>query len=202
MKVSRQNPRRVAGTEGPHVSRSLPVWLVLPVLLGVLLLAGCLSVAPGAGEAAPVPRGEGEEWKTFPLKDVRTGEVISVDAFAGKTVVIHTFTVACPICTLQQREISAVKGALGDGIVVVGLDIDPAEEPAVLADHARRNGFHGYYAIAPPRVTRSLVDRFGPAVVAPATAPVILVCPSGEATILENGIKSAARLSDAIRTVC
>lgn len=202
MKVFRHDPPRITDMGSSLVSWSHPAWVVLLVLLGVSLLAGCLSVAPGAVEETPLPRGPSEEWKTFPLKDVRTGEVISVEAFAGKTVVIHTFTVACPICTLQQREISAVKSALGDGIVVVGLDIDPGEDPGVLADHARSNGFYGYYAIAPPRVTQSLVDRFGPAVIMPATAPVILVCPSGDATMLENGIKSSGRLIDAIRTVC
>ena len=164
----------------------------------MLFLAGCIGTAPyQAGEV-----GSGDAWKTMQLRDMQTAEAFSVASFSGTPVILYTFTISCPICTLQQKEISAIKRELGDSIAVIGLDIDPKEEAAALKDHIRRNGFSGYYAISPPGMTQSLVDRCGPRVVTPASAPVMVICPGGDARLLETGIKTSAQLSSLIRAVC
>jgi len=51
-------------------------------------------------------------------------------------------------------------------------------------------------------MTQSLVDRCGPLVVTPASAPVMVICPEGNAMLLETRTKTSAQLSSLIRAVC
>jgi len=171
--------------------------LLVLAACSMLLLAGCTGTArPPANPAAD------DAWRDVALTDVTTGETFSLSSFAGKPVILFTFTVSCPICTQQQKEISALERSANGSIAVVGLDIDPNEEPGVLQGHIKKNGFSGHYAISPPGMTRALVDRFGPAVVTPSSAPVMVVCPGGNAHILEAGIKPSSRLSSSLGSVC
>jgi len=164
----------------------------------MLFLAGCMGTAPHvSGEV-----GSGDAWKTMELRDVQTGEAFSVTSLSGTPVILYTFTISCPICTLQQKEISAIKRELGDSIAVIGLDIDPREDEKALMNHIMRNGFSGYYVISPPGMTQSLMDRFGPLVVTPASAPVMVICPSGNARLLDTGIKTSSQISASLKAVC
>lgn len=175
--------------------------------LALLFLTGtCMLLVAGCTESAPAPalagNNPGEAWRTVELQDVRTGERFSIASISGTPVILYTFTVSCPICTRQQKEITALKNALGDGVVVIGLDIDPREEEKTLVSHIQANGFAGYYALSPDEMTASLVDRFGPVVVTPASAPVMVVCPGGNARLLDTGIKSASSLASSLAAVC
>jgi len=165
----------------------------------MLLVAGCTDSTPAPALTGNNPR---EAWKTIELRDVQTGQRFSVASFSGTPVIVYAFTVSCPICTRQQKEITALKNALGDGVVVIGLDIDPREEEKTLVSHIQANGFAGYYALSPDEMTASLVDRFGPVVVTPASAPVMVVCPGGNARLLDTGIKSASSLASSLGSVC
>ncbi|HNS82830.1 MAG TPA: TlpA disulfide reductase family protein [Methanolinea sp.] len=178
-----------------------------PVLppAGLVLATCCIIFSAGCmGTTGPVNGGTmtGETWRTIELRDVQTGETFSVASLSGKPVILYTFTVSCPICTLQQKEISAFKKEHGEDVAVIGIDIDPKEEEAVLKSHIEKNGFLGYYTLSPPGMAGSLTERFGPVVVTPASAPVILVCPGGDARLLGTGIKTSAQLSSLIRAVC
>lgn len=172
-------------------------WLLVLLLTGALF-SGCLS---SQAQVSPGPL-TGDEWKTVLLRDVNTGKVFSVDSIANTPVILFTFTVACPICTRQQQEITRLMGEWGDTITVVGVDIDPNEDERILMDHVRRNGFLGYYVLSTPEMTQSLLDRFGPRVVTPASAPVIVICPGGKSRLLDPGIKSAAFLSASLGETC
>jgi cytochrome oxidase Cu insertion factor (SCO1/SenC/PrrC family) len=163
----------------------------------MLLFAGCTGTARPPQNPAPV-----DAWRDVALTDVTTGETFSLSSFSGRPVVLFTFTVSCPICTQQQKEISALERNSNGSIAVVGLDIDPNEEPGILQSHIQKNGFSGHYAISPPEMTRALVDRFGPAVVTPSSAPVMVICPNGNADILDAGIKPSSLLSSSISAVC
>jgi len=177
---------------------------VLP-LAGLVLAACCIIFSAGCmGTTGPVNGGTmtGETWRTIELRDVQTGETFSVASLSGKPVILYTFTVSCPICTLQQKEISAFKKEHGEDVAVIGIDIDPKEEEAALKNHIEKNGFLGYYTLSPPGMTGSLAERFSPVVVTPASAPVIMVCPGGDARLLGTGIKTSAQLSSLIRAVC
>lgn len=173
-----------------------------PLFLGIAAI--CMLLAAGCTDTAPALSGTlGEDaWKTIDLQDVQTGERFSVGSFPGTPVILYTFTVSCPICTRQQQEMTALKRSLGDGVVLIGIDIDPMEEAETLVAHIRANGFAGYYVLSPDEMTASLVDRFGPVVVTPASAPVMVVCPSGDARLLDTGIKSASSLASSLKAVC
>jgi len=178
-------------------SRNAYLILTILVACSMLLLAGCTSPA-----RIPVSREPDEAWMTMELFDVQTKERFSLASLPEKPVILYTFTVSCPVCTLQQREIAALVTGTNGSVVSVGLDIDPNEEPDILKDHIRKNGFPGYYAISPPEMTRALVDRFGPGVVTPASAPVMVICPGGDAEILSPGIKSSLFLASSLERVC
>jgi len=165
----------------------------------MLFAAGCTENAPALALAENNP---GEAWKTVGLQDVRTGERFSIGSLSGTPVILYTFTVSCPICTRQQQEMTALKKSLGDDVVLIGIDIDPREEKATLISHIQKNGFAGYYALSPDEMTASLVDRFGPVVVTPASAPVMVVCQNGDARLLDTGIKSASSLASSLKAVC
>ena len=85
---------------------------------------------------------------------------------------------------------------------MIGLDIDPYGDERSLRDYTRRYGYYGLYAHSPPEMTGALVDQFGPLVLSPAQAPLILVCPDGTARILSPGVKSAEDLRKVLTEGC
>lgn len=172
--------------------------------LFLVLAAICMLLVAGCTDTAPALSGNirDDAWKTIELEDVQTGERFSVGSFAGTPVILYTFTVSCPICTRQQQEMTALKKSLGDDVVLIGIDIDPNEEKATLISHIEKNGFAGYYALSPDEMTASLVDRFGPVVVTPASAPVMVICQNGDAHLLDTGIKSTSSLASSLKAVC
>lgn len=179
-----------------------------PAILIIVLAAAVLVVAAifASGCTAPVEpapsASTGEAWRTIPFKDVRTGETLTIDGFSGRPVILYAFTVSCPICTRQQKEITALKSALGDQVEVIGLDIDPGEDSETLKAHIAQNEFKGYYSLSPIEMTQSLLDEFGPVVITPASAPVIAICPDGTARILDTGIKPLDTLRAAVTSEC
>lgn len=182
-------------------NRPVPVFHAVLAILAccTAILAGCTGTVPATSSEAGNPE---EEWRFAELQDITTGETFSVNSFSGMPVILYTFTVTCPICTRQQMEITALKKALGDGVVIIGLDIDPKEEAATLENHIRSHGFLGYYAIPPREMLPSLVDRFGTVVATPAYAPVIVICPGGDARLLDQGIKTSSALASTLQAVC
>ncbi|PSQ43329.1 hypothetical protein BRD17_06475 [Halobacteriales archaeon SW_7_68_16] len=157
-------------------------------------LAGCLGLGGGGdgGETDP-----GATWLTTPMTDVLTDETFTIGSF-DRPVVLETFAVWCSICTDQQREVWEFHGAVGDDAVSVSLNVDPNEDARRVRDHAAGHGFDWRYAVAPPSVTRSLVNRFGQGVTNAPSAPVVRLCPGGSARKLRDGVKPADELRTAI----
>ncbi|HUU74812.1 MAG TPA: hypothetical protein VMW63_01850, partial [Methanoregulaceae archaeon] len=87
-------------------------------------------------------------------------------------------------------------------IIPVGLDIEPNADEESLGTYLQRNGLSGYYALSPPYMTRSLVNSFGMEIISPATAPVVMVCPQGEAKKLRAGLKPATEVLEALQQEC
>ena len=162
---------------------------IVPVLMALLILAGCTD---NSGN------GTDEFWRTTELTDVRTGEVFSVSTYPDRPVLIQTFTITCPVCMMQQEEITRLEREGTVPFVLIALDVDPNGDDESLLRYTERKGYTGWYARSPPGMTRSLVDQFGMAVLSPAQAPLILVCPDGPAGLLPPGIKSAADLSEVL----
>ncbi|MDD1719871.1 MAG: redoxin family protein [Methanoregulaceae archaeon] len=183
------------------------------LLIGLFVLAALIVVVyvvigpPGgsacqpstAGISAPVQNQAQESvrpapWGKVPLVDVMSGESFTISDFYGRKVVVLTFTVSCPVCTAQQREIIALNRSSGGDFVFIALDIDPNEESGTVRDHIRENNFTGRYAIAPISLTSALIREYGIGAATPAAAPTLIICPGGENQMYEGGLKSAARL--------
>ncbi|MCU4750425.1 TlpA family protein disulfide reductase [Halobacteria archaeon AArc-curdl1] len=143
----------------------------------------------------------GSVWETTELEDVLTGESFTVADF-DRPVFLETFAVWCSTCRQQQYESATLHERTGDEIVTVGLNVDPNEDAEAVREHANEHGFDWYFSVAPPEVTRSLVDEFGESMANPPSAPIVLRCPDGTARRLEDGVKSADTLEAALEEGC
>jgi len=138
-------------------------------------------------------------WFNSELKDVITQETFTISQF-DKPVLVESFAVWCPTCTKQQREIKKYHDSVGDEVISVSLDVDESEDEAYVLQHTQDNGFDWYYIISPIEATVSLIDDFGPSIVNAPSAPMILICPGGQARKLQSGVKDVSDLKEAVAT--
>jgi thiol-disulfide isomerase/thioredoxin len=178
-RLTREHPLHTAG-------------IILALLILIICSAGCTGT-----DGSPAQESS-DTWKTFELTDVRTGTVFSLSSFDDHPVLIQTFTITCPVCMRQQEEITRLHDSGTVPFVMVGLDIDPNGNSGSLRSYTDRQGYYGLYARSPPEMTRLLADRFGIPVLSPAQAPLILICPDGNATLLPSGIKTTDDLEKAL----
>jgi thiol-disulfide isomerase/thioredoxin len=138
--------------------------------------------------------GNGSEasWRSMELTPVRGGDPFTVDGF-DRPVVLETFAVWCPSCEKQQRKLRD----LDDSVVVISLNTDPNEDAAKVRAHAEKKGFDWRFAVAPPEMTKALIDEFGPTVTNAPSTPVVVACQNGSAEFLSGRIHSAATIEDA-----
>lgn len=130
------------------------------------------------------------------LTDVTSGSDFTLADFKGKVVLLEPFAQWCPTCLAQQREVVRLRGLLQerDDFVSVGLDIDPSEDAAMLAEYLTRHGFDWLYAIAPAEVAREIGELYGSQYLNPPSAPILLIDRHGVVHPLEAGRKSAESL--------
>jgi thiol-disulfide isomerase/thioredoxin len=165
------------------------------IILGLLILLA--SMAGCVGNSGPREE-DGVLWRDIVLTDVSTGTDFSLSSFGDRPVLVQTFTITCPVCMRQQEEVTRLHESGKIPFVMVGLDIDPNGNPASLRSYTDRQGYYGLYARSPPELTRMLAERFGITVLSPAQAPLILICPDGNATLLPSGIKTVDDLERAL----
>jgi hypothetical protein len=165
--------------------------LLIAIVLGVVVLtAGCSSTTEPASDTSSTT-----DWRSFSFQDVNNNRRHSINQFKGKTIVLENFAVWCPTCTQQQKEIKRMIELGSYGVVHISLDTDVNEDAAIVKAHTERNGFDWIYAVAPAPLTRGLIDEFGVTVVNAPAAPVIIICPDGDASLLkQRGVKSAEQL--------
>jgi len=157
-------------------------------------------------DETPVPESTSEAmietpaWFSAELTDVNTGQPFSIADLNGKVVLVETMAIWCPNCLAQQREVQALRAALGlrDDLAIVVLDVDPNEDAPSLQAYAAQHGFDWTYAIAPPDVAREIgrlyVDQF----LNPSATPMLIVDRHGEVHPLPFGAKSADDLQVAL----
>jgi len=149
---------------------------------------GGAATTPAVQGAEPTAV-ENTDWRSVELSPVRREESITVADFE-KPVVLEAFAVWCPVCTRQQERLAD----LDDSVVTVSIDVDPNENAERVRTHAEDEGFDWRYAVAPPAMVDSLVDAFGRTVTNPPSAPVVVACPDGDATLLAGSVSSAAEI--------
>ncbi|MDI6901623.1 MAG: hypothetical protein QMC79_08040 [Anaerosomatales bacterium] len=82
------------------------------------------------------------------------------------------------------------------GTVLIAIDTDQNEDEALIRDAWRARGLTERVAIAPRAMTEALVQQFGPDIVNPPSAPIVLVtADQRSAELLPRGLKSAEDLS-------
>ena len=175
----------------------------LLLLAGIVVFGGC-GPAADDGEPADIAGGEvaGRPWMNIELRDVASGETFTIGDYAGRPVLLESFAVWCPTCTVQQREIGRLRQGEGEAIVHISLDTDPNENDATIEEHLARNGFDWYYAISPIELTRALMDDFGLAIVNAPGAPIVLVCADQSTRMLRRGVKTADDLLAEVADGC
>ncbi|MBI4151777.1 TlpA family protein disulfide reductase, partial [Candidatus Woesearchaeota archaeon] len=142
------------------------------------------------------------DWKTFPLKDVRSGKTFTISDFTGKIVLLESFAVWCPICTKQQKELQKFHEEIGDLVISISLDTDPNEDEETVHRALQERGFDWRFAVSPPELTKILISEFGSVVVNAPSAPVILVCKDQTSRLLGRGVKDAEELKEEIERGC
>jgi hypothetical protein len=188
-----QSPEKTKLIESsPLIQACMGTGIIMLLIVLFLISAGCTET-PGPGINA-----SGDPLTRIELTDVETGTPFSLSSFPDNPVLIQTFTITCPVCMQQQKEITRLHDSGTVPFVMVGLDIDPNGNAAALLSYTKRMGYYGLYAQSPPEMTRLLVDRFGTGILAPSQAPLILLCPDGSATMLPPGVKTADELERAL----
>ncbi len=141
-------------------------------------------------------------WMDIELKDISTGELFRVSDFKGRPILLESFAVWCPTCLRQQKEMQKLKEKEGDTVVHISLNTDPNEDEDKIREHLEEHGFDWYFAIAPPELTKALIDEIGLAIVSAPLAPVILICEDESVRFLRGGVKSAEALLSEIEKGC
>jgi len=179
---------------------------ILPVIFGLLvvtlLCTGCLASEESPEIAYSETASPELTWITTSMTDVATGERFSIKDLAeqGKPVIIHSFAVWCPGCSMQLLESTKLQTAYPDKYIVVALDVDPNDNAAKVKRHQESNHFKGIFTAAPTDVTRSLISAYGPGFIQ-SIPQTIIIC-DRTATYLEDGVFSADVLKRALDELC
>jgi len=167
-----------------------------------LVLAGLLLTACGTSASPPPPEPITDtlEWFDIELTDVQTGEIFTMNDFAGKVVLVETMAMWCPNCIVQAHEVRKLHGLLSNpkDLVSISLDVDVNEDASALKEYSDRYGFEWHYAIAPLEVAHALGNLYSAQYLNPPLSPMLVIDRNGEVHTLEYGKKSAETLLKSI----
>ncbi len=186
------------------------VFLVFCFTLAIIS-AGCtdnagknvLSSTNNQSEKPSVSSGDtNTSWMTIPFTDAITGKQSSIAEMAssGKPIILHTFAVWCPACSMQLRETAKLVAKNPDAYIVLGVDIDPRENTEMVKNHIEKNKFTGTYISAPPKMTRSLMDTVGDQIV--QSLPQTIVICNKSITYVGDGVYPEAKLGTILSKLC
>lgn len=178
------------------------------ILIGTIIITGCL----GFGEKDVIPfdspdtTGSLEEhsdsWIFSSLKDIASGKKFRVFDLLedGRPIIIHTFAVWCPACTIQLSESSHLIETYSDRYHLLALDIDPREYPELVRNHITRNNFSGKFSILSTEDTRSLIDTFGTRIII-SLPQTVIIC-NNTAIYVGDGVYREEQLREIIQSAC
>ena len=193
---------------------------LLPVLtILALALSACAAPAaePAAPDAEPAPvTSTGQEaaqpetgaempaesgpdlpdWYSWPLAEATTGQSFRVGDFQGKVILVETMAVWCSNCFRQQKEVARLLETLDerDDLIILGINIDPNEDTALLSDYVAKNGFDWLYTVASAELIEEISRLYGPQYLNPPSSPMLIIDRQGEVHLLPFGTKSAEDL--------
>jgi len=141
------------------------------------------------------------EWFSIELTNITTGEVFSLNDYAGKVVLVENMAQWCSNCKKQQDQVLALTDQIGEvsDVVLVALDIDPNEDGQSLKAYTAGNGYFWNYAVAPAELSRQIGQELGDQFLNPPSTPMFIIDRHGDIHPLGFGIKSADDLYDAVQ---
>lgn len=140
------------------------------------------------------------EWFDMELTDAQTGEVFTVNDYAGKVILLETMAMWCPNCVVQANEVRNLHELLGDpqDFISISLDVDLNEDQASLKEYAAGYGFDWHFAVAPLLVARALGNLYTAQYLNPPLSPMMIIDRAGEVHHLEYGLKEAEILKQIV----
>lgn len=138
-----------------------------------------------------------ETWLEHPLTDVATGEVFTLDDYAGTPLLVETMATWCGNCRRQLTNLSEAHAELeatGADVAYVVISVERGLPDAALAEYAERQGFPFRFAVADDALLGMLADRFGRGVLNPPSTPHVILSASGEISELRTGFSDPAEL--------
>jgi thiol-disulfide isomerase/thioredoxin len=188
----------------PEKTGIFPLFFVLCI---AVCMSGCVANPEIADrnnlpEVAPQNQSDelpltqpGYEWLAVPMTDAVTGEQVSIGdhILLGTPVVIHTFAIWCPACTLQLSESKVFMEKYPGKAEFIALDVDDSEDLLAIAQHVEKNNFAGTFTAAPKEVTNELVAAFGPTLLLQLPQTIIIV--ENDIFYLGPGVRTADSLS-------
>ncbi len=167
----------------------------------VLLLPACTSLQSATGTAESVDLATAApEWFNVELTDAQTGEIFTINDYAGKVVLIETMAVWCPTCILQASYVYRLHDQLGhpDDLISVSLDVDLNEDAAALKEYINEYGFDWHFAVSPLEVDHALGNLYSAEYLNPPLAPMLIIDRQGNVHQLEYGLKDTETLRKAV----
>ncbi|MBT4604837.1 TlpA family protein disulfide reductase [archaeon] len=144
---------------------------------------------------------EESAWQDIPLTNINTQATFTIKELTQKPTLIETFAVWCPTCTRQQGIIHELLEEQTLDFNALSLNIDPNEDEVLIQEHIEKNSFEaGTYAISPTTLTQALIDQYGITIASAPQAPIVLICPNGNSELLQNGLKTANELTQALES--
>ncbi len=170
--------------------------LYLALSLGMIILCACTSTADTQITATPTT----PDWFNVELTDVQTGEIFTMNDYAGKVVLLETMAVWCPTCILQSAYVYHLHEQLEnpEDLISVSLDVDLNEDADTLREYAAEYGFDWHFAVAPLEVDRALGNLYSAQYMNPPLAPMLIIDRQGNVHLLPYNLKDTETLQKAV----
>ena len=162
-----------------------------------LVCIGFALILPACAPAQPEPTAvTTPEWFDMELTDSQTGEIFTMNDYAGKVVLLETMAMWCPNCIVQANEVRNLHELLGnpEDLISVSLDVDINEDTKSLGEYASGYGFDWHFAVAPLLVARALGNLYAAQYLNPPLSPMLIIDREGNVHHLEYGLKEAETL--------
>jgi cytochrome oxidase Cu insertion factor (SCO1/SenC/PrrC family) len=194
----------------PHLSEDNSVKLfrtTLLLLVFVLITSACAPVETNVvntiepqATIAPTTAVTTPEWFDMELTDAQTGEIFTMNDYAGKVVLLETMAIWCPNCVVQANEVRNLHKLLGNSedLISVSLDVDLNEDQVALKEYASGYGFEWHFAVAPLLVARALGNLYTAQYLNPPLSPMLIIDRDGNVHHLEYGLKEAETLQEIV----
>jgi cytochrome oxidase Cu insertion factor (SCO1/SenC/PrrC family) len=158
--------------------------------------ADIINTTESQSTAVPTIAVTTPEWFDMELTDAQTGEVFTVNDYAGKVVLLETMAIWCPNCVVQANEVRNLHELLGhpEDLISISLDVDLNEDQAALKEYASGYGFDWHFVVAPLLVARALGNLYTAQYLNPPLSPMLIIDRDGDVHHLEYGLKEAETL--------